>query len=191
MSGVLEVGYFLFTLIVSLLAFVLWARIALRFFCVSKLHPITQAIDELTNPIVKPVAELFSKKQSRLGRYDWPCFAVLVLLELVKFIAIGALFLRTRLPWEIVPLYIVADLIVEPCNLLFYAILIRIVMSFINPTWHHPLAHVLQMITDPLLKLGRRLLPNLAGFDISPFIILVVLKIITLFISASLPLRLI
>ncbi len=84
-------------------------------------------------------------------------------------------------------LYLVADLIIQPCNILFYAILIRAIMSFVNPTWQHPLAYFLYQLTEPLLILGRRIIPNISGFDFSPLIIMVILKVITLFIESNLP----
>lgn len=71
-----------------------------------------------------------------------------------------------------------------------FAILVRVIMSFVNPGWQGPIADFLRILTEPLLKLGRKFISNIAGFDFSPFIIMIVLKIITLFISASLPWRL-
>lgn len=191
MPGLVAVGYFLFALFFSLLAFVLWTRIALRYFRVSAVHPVSQAINKLSNPIIMPLNHMFGTSKTRLSRYDWACFCVLVVVELLKFIAIGSLFLGTKLPWSFVPLYTLADLIIEPCNLLFYAIVIRVIMSWINPTWQHPVANLLRLITEPLLRLGRRIIPDISGFDFSPFIVMILLKVITLFINASLPLHLI
>lgn len=191
MSGLIAVGYFLFALFFSLLSFILWARIGLHYFRISSLHPISQTIARLTNPIISPINHLFGINKKHYSRYDWPCFSILVIVELLKFIAIGALFLGAMLPWTFLPLYTLADLIVQPCNLLFYAIIIRVVMSWINPRWHHPLADLIRKVTDPSLHLGRRIIPDISGFDFSPYIMLIILKVITLFISNSLPLALI
>ena len=191
MSGLIAVGYFLFALFFSLLAFVLWTRIALRFFRVSSLHPVSQTINTLTNPIIMPLAHMFAATKTRLSRYDWACFSVLVVVELLKFIAIGSLFLGAMLPWSFLPLYTLADLIVQPCNLLFDASLIRVIMSWVNPQLQNPVADLLRIVTEPALNLGRRIIPDISGFDFSPYIIMVILKLITLFISASLPLHLI
>ena len=191
MSGLIAVGYFLFALFFSLLAFLLWARIALRYFRISPLHPISRNILSLSNPIIMPLAHMFGAPKRPLSRYDWPCFCVLVIVELLKFVAIGALFLGAKLPLSFVPLYTLADLIVQPCNLLFYAIIIRVIMSWINPTWRHPAVDLLRTITEPLLRLGRLIVPDISGFDFSPFVIMIILKLITIFISASLPLHLI
>jgi YggT family protein len=187
MGGFLTVGYFIFTLFFSLLAFVLWARIAFRYYRISAVHPVGQAIYKLTNPLVTPIARLLSSNKPPAGRYDWPCFAVLVLVELIKFSAIKILFLGAILSWSFIPLYTLADLIIQPCNLLFYAFLIRIIMSWVNPNWHTPIAEVLYRMTEPLLRWGRRFIPVMGGLDFSPLVIIILLKIITLFISASLP----
>ena len=86
--------------------------------------------------------------------------------------------------------YLLADLIIQPCDMLFFAILIRVIMSFVDPNWQGPIADCLRIVTEPLLKLGRKIVPNISGFDFSPFIILMILKVITLFINANLPWRL-
>jgi YggT family protein len=190
MSGFIAVGYFLFALFFSLLAFVLWARIALRYFHVSALNPVSQAIYTLTDPVMGPLTSHLRVSKKHLKRYDWPCFCVLVVVELLKFLAIGSLLLGSQLPWSVLPLYTLADLIVQPCNLLFYAILVRVIMSWVNPTWRHPIADILRLVTDPSLRFARSIIPTLAGFDIAPYVLLLFLQVITLFIHASLPLQL-
>lgn len=187
MSGFIAVGYFLFTLVFSLLVFVLWIRIALRYFRVSSLHPIGQGIKQLTDPVVQPIDRLLPTKKGLSARYDWAAFIVLCAAELIKFILINFLFVGGLLPVWLMLIYTVADLIVQPCNLLFYAIIIRVLMSWINPGWHHPVADVLRLITEPSLRLARRYIPDIAGLDISPIVILIILQTITLFINASLP----
>ena len=196
MSGLLAVGYFLFTLIFSLLTFVLWTRMALRYFRISALHPMSQSINKITNPFIMPLTQLYMAikmrtKNLRLSRYDWPCFSMLVFIELLKFTALNFLFLGAILPWSYIALYSVSDLIVQPCNLLFYAVIARVIMSYVNPYWQHPLADLLRLVTEPLLRLAQRYIPVFSGLDFSPYIIMVLLKVITLFISASLPLHLI
>lgn len=190
MTGLINVGHFLLSLLFSLLAFVLWLRIALVYLRVSALHPVSQAIYTLTDPFVKPLTR-FLPFSRRPNLYDWPAFIVLVIIELLKFVLIGMLFYGILLPLSFLLLYTVADLIIQPCNLLFYAILIRVVMSWINPGWHHPAAEILYRLTEPLLRLGRLIIPDISGFDFSPFVMMIVLKVIVLFIGGLLPLPLI
>lgn len=190
MSGIIAVTLFVVSLLFSLVILSLWLRIALRYLRVSALHPVNQLIYKITNPIVNPI-QLLSKQPYKPGqKYDIPAFITLILVELLKIICISLLSLHGLIPIVYIFLYIIADLIIQPCDILFFAILIRVVMSFINPNWQGPIADFLRLLTEPLLKLGRKIVPDISGFDFSPFIIIVLLKIITLFIRANLPWRL-
>lgn len=191
MIGLFNVGLFLFSLCFTLITFVLWARIALRYLRISALHPISQVVFSLTNPVINPIERLAPKLEKRFPRYDWATFLILIAVELIKFILIGVLFLGVLMPVPYLLAYTLADLIIQPCNLLFYAILIRVIMSWVNPGWQHPFAEFLYVLTEPLLRLGRMIVPDISGFDFSPLLMMVILKIITLFISGLLPLPLI
>lgn len=188
MSGVSAVSYYLIDLLFNLLVFILWLRIALRYFRISTLHPMGQLIYHFTDPLVRPIERFIQIKNPALRRYDLIAFAEIILLEVLKYALIGLLLgsaLYTRLPH--IFLFAFADLIIQVCNLLFLMVLIRVIMSWVNPSWHHPALDIIKLITDPLLRWGNSIVPNISGFDFSPLIILVILKIITLFISANLP----
>lgn len=191
MSGIIAVSYFIFTIIFSFMTFLLWIRIAMRYFRVSTLHPICMLINRITNPFVRPLSQYIDTNKNRLSRYDWSTFCVLVAVLVVKFILLSWLFLDKTLPFVWIIIYTIANLITQPCDLLFYAILIRVIMSWINPTLQHPLMNLIRLMTEPLLRVGRRVIPDISGFDFSPFIMMIVLKIITIFINASLPIQLI
>lgn len=191
MSGFIAVGHFLVSLLFSLVLLLLWARMFLRFCKISPLHSIYKMVKTFTDPLVKPLEGLFTSKKTKPSRYDWPCFIVIVIAEIIKFTLLSFLLYKVMMPLSYLILFVFADLIVQPCNLLFYIILIRVIMSWVNPSWHHPVVDVMKKITDPLLAFGRSLIPDISGFDFSPFIILILLKVITLFMSASLPIRLI
>ncbi|MGQ3892226.1 YggT family protein [Legionella sp. CNM-4043-24] len=191
MAGILSVAYFLVTLIFSLVLFVLWLRIALRYFRVSALHPMGHAIYRLTSPLFKTLETRFYAGK-RLPQYDWLTLLVIVVIEFIKFLLLGWLVYGTTLPLLYLILFVAADLIVQPCNLLFYALLIRVILSWVNPEWQrHPAADILKLVTNPLLLLGRKIIPDISGFDFGPIIVLAGLKVITLFISASMPLPLV
>lgn len=190
MSGLIAVTLFIVSLFFSLVIFSLWLRIALRYLRVSALNPVSQLIYRITNPIVNPI-QLISKQPYKPGqKYDIPAIITLLLVELLKIICVSLLVLNGLIPIVFIFIYIIADLIIQPCDLLFFAILIRVIMSFIKPEWQGPIADFLRLLTEPLLKLGRKIIPDISGFDFSPFIIIALLKIITLFINANLPWRL-
>lgn len=189
MSGLISVSYFLITLFFDLLLFALWIRIALRYFGVTLLHPVGHLIYSLTNPIVQPLERLVYRGKPVVKQYDWVTLGLIFIVELIKFFIIALVFHGVLLPISFLIIFALADAIIQVCNLLFYIILIRVVMSWINPAWQHPILDIMKLITDPLLDLGRRIIPDISGFDFSPFIILILLKVIALFMQASLPFR--
>ena len=187
MSGFTAVGFFLLSLFFQLIIFSLWVRIAIRYLRISSLTPFGQLIATLTDPLVKPINTVLQQKYKPGQKYDWVAFAILLIIEFIKIICLSLLVFHAVIPSMFLLLYVLADLIIQPCNLLFYAILIRVIMSYANPHWQHPIADFLRILTEPLLILGRKIVPDISGFDFSPIIIMIILKVITLFISASLP----
>ena len=186
MSGLSSVAYFLLSTLFSVLIFVLWARFALRFFRISFLHPTNQAIHAFTNPLVNRIERGLKLTTTRANRYDWACLIALLLTEILKFTLLSFLFLGEPPSFLFLFLYSLADLIREPCNLMFYAILIRVIISWVNPRWQHPIAELIYFITEPLLSMARRLIKPMGGLDFSPFVVMLSLKVVTLFIGSSL-----
>ena len=73
---------------------------------------------------------------------------------------------------------------------LIWAILLRVILSWVGMAVSHPLlnqvARILDQITEPLLAPIRRFLPAMAGLDLSPIIALVLLTLLERFILSLL-----
>ncbi|MFY7697239.1 MAG: YggT family protein [Legionella sp.] len=190
MTGLISVAHFILSLFFSTVIFLLWARIALRYFKVSSLHPFSLSIHACLDPFIMPLAMLLKMDKHPLARFDWLSFDLLIVLELIKFIVFGWLMYGSLIPISSLSLYTLADLVMQPCNLLFYAILIRVVASWINPHLRHPILDLVTLVTNPLLRYCQHRMLMVSGVDLSPLIAVALLKIIMLFISASLPVQL-
>lgn len=191
MSGFTVVGFYLASLFFGLIIFSLWLRIALRYLRVSSLNQFNKLVYTLTNPLIQPLNIVLKQKHQPSQKFDWMAFIILIVVELIKILILSLIMFHAIIPFVFIILYVIADLIIQPCNILFYAILIRVLMSYANPGWQHPVADILRLLTEPLLILGRKIIPDISGFDFSPFIMMIILKIITLFIGAYLPWNLI
>jgi len=53
----------------------------------------------------------------------------------------------------------------------FVVILIRVVFSFVSPFPTNPLSRLAWQITEPVLRPVRRVLPPMAGWDLSPMVV--------------------
>ncbi|OGV48965.1 MAG: hypothetical protein A3F46_03455 [Legionellales bacterium RIFCSPHIGHO2_12_FULL_42_9] len=187
MSGLTSIGYFLISTLFSLITFVLWARLFIRYFSISRFSPFYQSIYQLTNPVIVPIQQHLFHNTGTRGPYDWAALAFLIFCELLKFAFLNFFFLHNALPLLGIALFTFVNLIIQPCNILFYAILIRVVMSWFNPDWHNPFASVLIAVTEPPLRMIRNVLPNFGMIDFSPIVAIVALKVIELFALGLLP----
>lgn len=61
-------------------------------------------------------------------------------------------------------------------TLYFYAILIRALLSWVNPDPYNPVVQFLVRITEPVMAPFRRLIPPISGFDLSPIIVLLLVE---------------
>jgi YggT family protein len=63
-------------------------------------------------------------------------------------------------------------------QVLFFAILIRALMSWIMPNDSSGISRVLQDVTEPVLAPIRRVLPPVGGIDFSPLLAMVLLQVV-------------
>jgi YggT family protein len=67
-------------------------------------------------------------------------------------------------------------------NILFtvlnFAILIRVLLSWVQVSPGHPLVQFLYQITDPILAPFRKVIPPAAGLDFSPIVAFFVLELL-------------
>lgn len=80
----------------------------------------------------------------------------------------------------------VADLLNSLLTIYSWAILIRVLLSWVSPDPFNPIVQFLVRVTDPYLELFRRIIPPIGMMDISPIIALVVLNVAQRFLVKTL-----
>ena len=135
-------------------------------------NPFTQAIVQITNPLVRPAQRFIPTSRSA----DIPTLVVLALLEALltwMLTAVGSIPLPSLAPF---PLLIVYRLI--SLTLWFYSvsIIVYVILSWVGSRGHHPIAAVLADLNEPILRPFRRLLPPIAGLDLSPLLALILIQ---------------
>ncbi len=64
--------------------------------------------------------------------------------------------------------YALADLIALTLTVFLIAIIIQVIMSWINPGQYNPVIGLVSSLAEPALRPFRKLLPNVGGLDLSP-----------------------
>ena len=140
-------------------------------------NPISQFLVAFTNPLLKPLRRLIP------GLYGID-LASLVLLLVLKCIELYLLLLLGGVAVQWLPIVAAAtvDLLRLTLNVYFFAILIRVILSWFMPYGIHqnPAGSLLVSLTEPLLRPARRLIPPIGGLDLSPIAVIVVLQLMQL-----------
>ena len=69
-------------------------------------------------------------------------------------------------------------LVVTLIDLYSLVVLAAVVMSWLHADRRHPLVHAVFNVTEPALAPIRRVLPPTAGFDFSPIVLLIALRLL-------------
>jgi len=76
------------------------------------------------------------------------------------------------------PRFMVVYVLNTGLSLLTYAIIIRVVLSWVQPNPNNPLVRLLNKVTDPVMRPLERIIPPLGGLDITPIIAVVLIQLV-------------
>jgi YggT family protein len=150
--------------LLSLALFVVLARLLLQWARADFRNPLCQAIVRLTNPLILPLRRILPP----IGKVD-TASVVAVLIVATVDVAIVAALRGGGFP---TPFFWVQLVALEIAHTLlwtyFYAIVLYALLSLIAPGGYSPMQSVLATICEPVLRPFRRLIPSVAGLDLSP-----------------------
>lgn len=140
-------------------------------------NPISQFLVKITNPPLLPLRRVIPG----WGGID---VASIVLMVLLQLLALGlVLWLRGQgVPMATLLLWSLAELIRLLFNIFLVAILVQVIISWINPGQYNPVTAILSSLTEPLLRPARRLLPPISGIDLSPLLVLLAIQVLKMLI---------
>jgi YggT family protein len=80
----------------------------------------------------------------------------------------------------------VARLLEVVLEVYFWIIIVRALLSWVNPDRYNPIVQFLYRVTEPVLRPIRRRLPMETGLDFSPLIVILAIKVLQWFLVDSL-----
>ena len=155
---------FIVRVLLSLALFVVLARRLLQWPRADFRKPICQAVVRLTNPLVIPLRRVLPP----IGKVDTASVVALLLVAAVEVLILGGL-RGAAFPGV---LQFAEEVTLEIAHMLLqtylFAIFLYAVLSLIAPGGYSPLQSVLTSLCEPVLRPFRRLIPAVAGLDLSP-----------------------
>jgi YggT family protein len=157
----------------SLYILVVMLRFLLQWVNAEFYNPISQFLVKVTHPLIRPLRRFIPA----MGRIDTASLVLMVGLQMLAglllfaiqgmSIGIGMLFV-----WS------VAQLLNLLFNIFLFAIIIRAILSWVNPVSYNALTSLLHSLTDPMLSVVQRVVPPISGIDLSPLVALIGLQLI-------------
>ena len=146
-------------------------RFILQWVRASYQSPLAQFVLQITAPLVVPARRLLPSVRG----IDLPTLVVIFLLECVATLLLYAL-VRIAPPIDAFLVTVLLRLVSLTLWLYCTTLFIYVVMSWLGGGMYNPNAATLSEIVEPLLRPFRRLLPPIAGLDVSPVIVLILLQ---------------
>jgi YggT family protein len=173
MLGLNDAAIFVIQTLGSLYLLIVLLRFILQLVRANFYNPLCQFAVKATQPLLKPlrrvIPSMFGLDMSSLVLaliVQMVLFAVILLLS---GYSVDVLFLA---PWALIGIFALF------LKIVFWAMIISVILSWVAPGSHNPGAELVQQITEPVLAPFRRIIPNLGGLDISPIFAFIALQLL-------------
>jgi YggT family protein len=163
----------------SLLIMVFLLRVLLPLCRADARNPLSQAVIKLTNPLVMPLRRVLPTIQ----RLDT---ASLTALLIVQVACTSLIWQLSGLPFSTGALLFAAarELLSALLQLYFFVILISVVLSWVAPGTYSPGANLVNSLVAPVLKPFQRLIPPIAGLDLSALFALIAIQALQILLNS-------
>ena len=174
-------GNYLIDTLFSLYIGAVVLRFLFQYFHVDYHNPITQFLVKITAPLLKPMGAIFPKT----GNFDLASLALALILTIAKF------YLKLSITGQYaniagIVVFSIADLLSVILTILLWAMIIRIILSWVNPDPHQPVVRLLIQLTEPIMAPARRLIPPIGGLDLSPIVVFILISLTRMLVVAPL-----
>ncbi|MCU1762671.1 YggT family protein [Pseudomonas sp. 14P_8.1_Bac3] len=173
MLGLNDAAIFIIKTLGSLYLLIVLLRFILQLVRANFYNPLCQFIVKATQPLLKPlrrvIPSMFGLDMSSL---------VLALIVQMLLIAVILALKGFMVDWVLLVPWALIALFSLFLNILFYAMIISVILSWVAPGSHNPGAELVAQITEPVLAPFRRIIPNLGGLDISPIFAFIVIQLL-------------
>lgn len=167
-----QAGLFLINTVFNLYLFVLVIRFLLALSRANYFNPLTQVILKLTRRLIDPLRRVIPNFRS----VELAVIVVILLVIMMKYFLIG--FLSQGMPhFPGLFLLAFAEFLELITNVFLYSIFLLVILSWIQPGFT-PISGILQQLVQPVMRPLKRIIPPVAGFDLTPIPAIIILQLV-------------
>ena len=176
-SSVNALTYLVGTLIDLYVASVL-LRLLLQWVRADFYNPLSQLLIRLTNPALVPLRRIIPS----IGRLDTASVVLMLALEFIGVWLAGKIGSST-MEWQQIIAFSVIKLLMTLLMTYFFLIIVAVILSWLGQGLRHPFIPLVFQLTEPVLRPIRRVIPPIAGIDLSPLFALIAIRFLMLLLG--------
>ncbi|MDH3525907.1 MAG: YggT family protein [Gammaproteobacteria bacterium] len=168
---------FVISTLFSLYILAIMLRFLLGAFRADFYNPASQFLVRITNPLLVPLRKVIPS----IGKFDSAALLLMLILQIISLVLVLAL-RGGGIPVGAVLLSSIAELVSLMINVFIFAIIIQVILSWVNPGSYNPVSSLLYSLTSPVLRPIQRLIPPISGIDLSPLVALLGLQVLRMLV---------
>ena len=159
-------------------------RIVLAWVRADFYNPVSQLVWKITQPVLAP----FHKAVPRWRRLDTAAMLYLLILGLVYIYVTMWMFGVGLAPLS-AAFFAVLKVIVLTANLYTVSLTFQAILSWFGPGVNNPASNILWSMNEPILRPIRRVIPPVAGLDLSPLLAIVLIQFLVMLVRLDIMYR--
>jgi len=140
-------------------------------------NPVSQFLVRITNPVLVPLRKVLPS----IGKFDIAAIVLMIALQLLALTLI-VLLRGSGFPVGAILIISLAKLVSLAINVFFFAIIIQVILSWVNPGTYNPVTSLVYSLTSPILRPIQQLIPPISGIDLSPLFAIIGLQVLRMLV---------
>jgi YggT family protein len=141
-------------------------------------NPVCQFLVKVTNPALLPLRRVIPS----IGRLDTAAVALMLALEIFGVWIISRLG-SSPLGLGQIFLFSVTKLVATLLITYFFLIIAAVILSWVGARMRHPVIPLVYQLTEPVMRPIRKVIPPIAGIDLSPVFALIGIRFLLLLLG--------
>jgi YggT family protein len=143
-------------------------------------NPFSQGVLRLTNPVILPLRRVLPP----IKRFDTASLVALLLVQLAGTALVWFLSGMNLAAPGLLLLASLRELLSLLLQFYFFALLLHALLSWISPGAYTPAASILNSLCAPVLRPFQRLIPPIAGMDLSVLFALIAIQAVQILLNS-------
>lgn len=141
-------------------------------------NPVCQFLVRITNPLIVPLRRVIPS----IKRLDTASVVLLLVLELFSVWVASRISSNPLDPQQIL-VFSLMKLFATLMMTWFFLIIAAVILSWVGARMQHPVVPLVYQLTEPVLAPIRKVIPPIAGIDLSPLFALIAIRFLLLLIG--------